>query len=1158
MTAPPSAPTAEGTASPFPIPPVFEAPRSGAVQPQSQPQQCYRYYQHPHHTTPSPQPAPLEYRRAGDGSLPSAQEAATPVLLVVSPADPHSPQPVMYAPWGMMPPPTAGTSPHQSPATPGAPPRPTTAAGVAQGTPAISLGFQVPLSPTKQVLTCYTLLLLVLVMAIGLLLISFFTPICTAHLNFTRSVTDIQDHSAYLHIKGDFGKDISTYALFSPCTVFKQHACNIITAGQVSEWMQLVTNGMQAPYPDLLFDSGIDRARVSSCLYVHLPAAATRPAPQPRGIVAPEVIGWRALRHGDGPAPPAPPLHKHRGPSSGGSGLAGVPTSLPEEKSHASPPLRPPGPDDDLGRNDAPHVLPAAGPLVGGNTNHVLIALNSSVPQSAEAAFTLTCDGDADTAPMLNLTAVYHVDVSAYLLNGDSANSSKVVSAVDLITTAEPHHVGRGYTPRMSTCAEYLVACRTAGDGYYVVVAPASPLYRCGKGSIGSTRGPSNISKTVAKVLVCDLTFYELRADTVTALRFTARAQVAMKMVLYTASARFPDSATAAPVSLTLSAILLVFADAFVLLALVLTAVTAVTVPVQRAKLRQLSAALEADASVAMGILYRAQGAVAVTMPPTAAPAAAAPATFHGPNAEVGHPADTAADAFTVSSTSLPTLPPQPHMQTQQQSPPAHTSLSALAAAASPMLLVPPYYESGGMVPPGMGGSGTVHVPSMVVVPPMMPRMAGNAPSPYSEGYYLQPEHGLSNTAALQSSAADDVVAPAGTPHAPLASAAAPPVTEARHGGSCRTITTFGASGAASSGTSPSTQEESAVRSSSGVQEVSVPEDSSPLAGWHPQQHRGTDGVAPSGNGTDSGNALELASLHDAGSSFFSPPSHGGSDTGTRERAIHEGADQRSASSPSGISDGADGGVGGAVAPVGVLAAPGASLASGHHPVLFAGNAHAAEVVPPPALMSMQHWQPPMTPSTVTDWMLMSSRHVVSQDVLEESVASESTAEEPEEEDRWRLLRRLRDRVLRRRRASAAGAPAPSNWPDSDSDDGMPGAGYLPVENSPGERTIQLFLLRARKSYTRLRRKQVATSATLLFYAKAAAIAALVFAIVATGLQLWNVAARNRERLQLRGGDTLTDDYVLDPSHLALMSLSLACLLVVVLLTFVVERKRVW
>ncbi|KAG5472070.1 hypothetical protein CUR178_02738 [Leishmania enriettii] len=1148
MTAPSSAPTAEDTASPFPNPPVFEAPRSGAVQPQPQPQQCYRYYQHPHHTTPSPQPAPLEYGRAGDGSLPSSQEAATPVLPVVSPADPYSPRPVMHAPWGTMPPPTAGTGANQPPATPGAPPSPMTAAGVAQGTPAISLGLQVPLSSTKQVLTCYTLLLLALMIALGLLLVSFFTPICTAHLSFTRSVTDIQDRSAYLHnIEGDFGKDISTYALFSPCTVFKQHACDIIAAGQVSEWMQLVTNGMQAPYPDLLFHSGIDRARVSSCSYVPMPAAATCPAPQPRGTAAAEVISRRALGYGDGPAPPAAPLHKLRGPSSGGIGLAGVPTSPPEEESHASPPLRPPGPGDDLGRNDVLHVPPAAGPLVGGNTNHVLIALNSSVPQSAEAAFTLTCDGDADTVPMLNLTAVHHVNVSAYLLNGNSANSSKVVSSVDLITTAEPHHVGRGYTPTMSTCTEYLEACRTAVDGYYVVVAPASPLYRCGQGSIGSTRGPSNISETVAKVLVCDLTFYELGADTVAALRFTARAQIDMKMVLYPTSARFPDSATAASVSLTLSAILLVFADAFVLLALVLTAVTAVTVPVQRAKLRRLSAALEADASVAMGILYRAQGAVAVTMPPTAAPAAA---TFHGPNAEVGHPADTAAGASTIPSTSLPTLPPQPHMQTQQQSSPAHTSLSALAAAASPMLLVPPHYESGGMVPPGMGGSGIAHVPSiMVVVPPMMPRVAGNAPSPYSEGYYLQPEHGSSNTAALQSSAADDVVAAVGTPHAPLASAAAPPETEARHGESGSTTTTFGASGAASSGTSPLTQKESAVRSSSGVQEVSVPGDSSPLTGWHLQQHRGTNGVAPSGDGADSGNALELASLYDADSSFFPPPSHGGSDTGTRERAIHEGAGQRSASSPSGISDGADGGVG---------RHPSASLASGHHPVLFAGNAYAAEVVPPPALISIQHWQLPMMPSAVTDWMFMSSRHVVSQDVLEESVASESTAEEPEEEDRWWRLRRLRDRVLRGRRASAAGAPAPSTWPDSDSDDGMPGADYVPVENSPGERTIQLFLLRARKSYTRLRRKQVATSVTLLFYTKAATIAALVFAIVATGLQLWNVAARNRERLQLRGGDTLTDDYVLDPSHLALISLSLACLLVVVLLTFVVERKRVW
>ncbi|KAG5471400.1 hypothetical protein LSCM1_01484 [Leishmania martiniquensis] len=1162
MSVLPSTIIAEDTTSPVRHAPLLVSVDSGAAQPQPHPHECDRHDPHPHYTAPPPQPALPEHGGARDGALPSAQEAATPTLPVVALTEPSSPQtlprveqsyqqlPVTYAPWGMMPPPmpqtAGGTRVHQPYPTPGALPSITSAAGAAQGTPVISLGLQVPLSPAKRVLTLYAPLLLALTMAMGLLLLSFFTPICTAHLNFTRGVTDIQGRAAYTEcIQGSLGKHLSTYALFSPCTVFKQHACDIITDDQVSGWMQSVTNGMQAPLPDLLFHSGIDQAHVRSCSYIHLPTVTTRLAPQPRGVVAPRAIRRRALGDGDGLAQPAPPLYRRRGPSDVGSRLRDVTASLPTIHSRAPPALGVSGPSDGLGHNDPRHVFPAARAPPGSHASHVRIVLNSSAPQCAEAVFTLRCDGDAHTAPMLNLTAIHNVDVSAYLLDVDRANTSKVMSAVDLITSANPKDVVHGYKPGMTTCAEYLEECRADKDGYYVVIAPASPLYSCGQGSIrppgdGHWKGHP---PAVAGVVVCDLTFYELTANTTGALRFTARAQFVMNMVLYPAGARFTGSTTRVPVSLTLSSILLMFTNAFVLLATVLTAVALGMMPRQRAKLRQLSAALEADASLAMGILYRAQSAAAVAMPWTAAPTAAVLGTPGASGAGTGHTADTADGTFVVSSISPPTGPPQPHIQVPQQPSAVHTSPSARPAVASPMLLVPPYYESGAMV-----------------VPPPMPSVVGSALSPYSEGYYLQPELGPSSAAAPQNSAADGVATDVGTPNAGLSTAAPPPEMEAQHEGICRSTARGGASGTASSDTSPLAQEESAASGSGGTQEAPASSNTTLLLDWHSRQRGGTEGVVHSDADGDSDSAQELASLHEAGSSLFTRPSRGGGgEADNGERAMHEGIRQRSASSPPGSS-----GVGDLAVPMLVPGEPDASLTIGYHSVLLTGDGHAADAIPPPVLVLMQHWQPLTTVSAATDWMFMRSRHVVSQDMLEESVVSTSNAEEREAPSRWWRLRGLRDRVLRRSRASTAGASVPSNWPDSDSEDelssdnGMPGVGYGPTESSPGARTIQLFLRRARKSYTRLRRQQVTASAALLFYAKAAVIAALLFGIVATGLQLWNVAARNRERLQLRGGDELTDDYVLDASHLALMSLSLAILLIAVLLTFSVERKRVW
>ncbi|CBZ29234.1 hypothetical protein, unknown function [Leishmania mexicana MHOM/GT/2001/U1103] len=1015
-----STPIPEDTTPP-PYNATFLTSSTRTAQPQAH--LCYYYHQYDSHAPqilPLAHPGPLEQRYVGDDSLHSPREAAAPGPSVASPIAPYPPQrllrvhqPVVYAPWGMMPQPTDGAPAHQPHAIPGAPASPTTAAVVAQAAPAISLDLPVPPSPDKRVRTYYALILFVLMAAMGLLLGSFFTPIGTAYLNFTRSVTDVQDSAVYKRsIEGVLGMQISAYAEFSPCTVFKSHACDTITAGQVSGWMRSITDGMHAPFPDLFSYSGIDQARVSSCSYIHLPAATTHPVPQLQSIAAPVAIGRRTFPGNRGPSSPALSLHARHGWRSGGSGLDNVSKSLRahEREPHSHPPLAAPGHSDAPGHNAPTRAPPAAVAPHGGNASHVLIVLHSSVPQGAKAALTLTCDSDTNMVPMLNLTIIHNADVSAYLPDGTDASSSKIISAADLITSADPKNVLREYQPLMRTCAEYLTACAAIKTGYYVVIAPASLLHRCGQEPVSPPSSPSRGSATAAKVLICDITVYEPTAYAIGAMRFTARAQLAMNMVVYPYNVRFPSSATGTPACLTPSAILLVFAEAWMLLAVVLIAVTAGMAPVQRAKLRRLRAALYADASVAMEILYRAQGAVAAAIPLTAAPAPAAPRTPHEAGTEAGHTTDepaaaTANDASAMSSTSPSTAPPRSTMQTPQQQPSAaHTPQSVFSTTAAAMLLVPPYYKPGGMTVPGTSGGGSVGVPGI---------MMGRHPSPYSEGYYLQPEHGPRN--------------------------AAPPSTTTR----------------------------------------------------------GTAGVAH----------LDAGSCSDEDW-----------DANSGEHAAREDARQRSTPPPPAISGGVGSGIGCAMAPMWVPAVPGALPARGHHP------------------------EPLMPVSATTDWMFARNRRIVSQSMLEESFSSARTAEE----------------------RNAAGVSMPGNWPGSDSergldsDDRLPLADYVLPENSPGERTIDLFLLRARKSYTRLYCKQVRVLTKLLFYAKAAVLMALVLALVCTGLQLSGVSASGRAGLQFRNGDTLSNRYVLSAGHAALMSLSLACVVVVVALDFVVERKWLW
>ncbi|KAG5497639.1 hypothetical protein JKF63_03904 [Porcisia hertigi] len=796
------------------------------------------------YTVPLIQTALPGDREVGDHPLPSVREAVIPESAVAPPIEPyslqppphiqqlppqeqqHQQQPVMYVPWGVMPPSmqllvdqvpvhqrdTTATTPPRSPPDPTA----GAGAGVVLGTPVISLGLHVPPDPVKRVLIYYAVLLLVLLSAMLLLLGAFFTPRCSAYLNFTRSITDIQDTESYARsIEGNFGKQLTAYARLSPCTVLKQHACDTITADQVSGWMDFITDGMQAPFSHLLSFSDIDQARVNSCSITEEspPAESTETsgAQDLHPMATSGVIGHHTHRVGSDPAQPARLPRRHQEPGSGGNSLDRSPRSpqAPEDRSPLFPPPL------SHGEMDAP--------LHGNSTKHVLIDLYSSVPQEARASLTLTCNGDADAVPMLNLTTILNADVTGYLPNIQTMEGSVVVSAVNLIDGANPQNVLQEYDPHMHTCADYLMKCLNIENVHYVVIAPASPLYRCGQGSIGPPIVGPNTPTTNVDVVVCDTAPLEPMVGTTAALRITVTARFSINMVLYSTNARLPNDPRKAPVYFMPSTVLLACAEALILLSMVFTAVSAGMVPLHRMKLRKLSAKLQADASVAMEIVHRAQGALVApmpAMPPTVTiTTAAAPITHHGPLVEAVHAA-TDADMPMVSSATTPTTPRRP-----QEPWALHAAQSALSATAPPMLLAPPYYQAPGMVMPGMSGRDCIGVPGMMMVMPlMMTNEVVRPPSPYGEGYYLDAAS-TSLLAAL-----------------PPLEEEPPPETKAPHGGGSREPPT---SDTAASGTDVAAQ------------------------GTNGPQQRGADRVAhpdPSSSSNDS--ALEPEWLHPADASY--------------------------------------------------------------------------------------------------------------------------------------------------------------------------------------------------------------------------------------------------------------------------------------------------
>ena len=194
-----------------------------------------------------------------------------------------------------------------------------------------------------------------------------------------------------------------------------------------------------------------------------------------------------------------------------------------------------------------------------------------------------------------------------------------------------------------------------------------------------------------------------------------------------------------------------------------------------------------------------------------------------------------------------------------------------------------------------------------------------------------------------------------------------------------------------------------------------------------------------------------------------------------------------------------------------------------------------------------------------TDWMFTQTRHLVSPDVLEESTPSS-----PRSQPVRSRLQRLRDRLLQRRSTFGASASIRANFPRSDTDDtdddgdGAASRDYAEPEGSPGERTIQLFVARARNSYRRMRRKQTRLVQTLLFYVNLICCVVVVFTCVVMGFQLSGAFIDFEGKLQYRDGDTMTTSRSVIRGHIAQFVFALVCAIVATGLAIVVRKQRLW
>jgi hypothetical protein len=987
------------------------------------------------------------------------------------------------------------------------PPPPTamTAMGYAQGVPTINLGLQVGMASPQKILIYYVPLLFFL-LASGLIgLGTLFTPISRDCIRFSRPAHDLVGIDVYTNrFHNHSGFPVSEYARYAPCTAFKRYGCDVLTNQTVSHWMSNVINGMQAPFPGLFALSNVSDAIITSCSRVSEGSDPVPPTPDEASHVlehSPSSLSniasrsqWFSIEADLGHQLEPPSDASRREPLANGldSPYNGAPPRSVNSPATEELPLYLSGhpPDTHLHRTtDHEHVLPfTVGPHLSGHshpfsTTGLRIDLKSSYPQGMRAAFFSTCTNDRTTINMLNLTAVYGVDLTS-LIPANSTGDSSSLTADQLFAATPTFLKTYFFGTEYSTCDEMYLDC--VNPLLYILLSPISEIRRCGGGPV-TVPSDSSIDTDSVIVIVCDPVPRELDADPDKngVLSIVAFGHFSINVSMYATSARSPPSPVPVSFGIDASTSLFIASEVFLLLAIILVVIAANLIPVQRFKLRQLRSALEVDASVAMEILYRAQGAFAGAPPTAMPPAPAAAATVTD-------------DGATRQTSASPLYQPVVAMQPM----PLGSSLMVV-----------------GLQP---------HTQPLV--------------SPYSEGRYLpQPDSGA---------AAAGVEGEGGTEE-----------------GSVRTETSHSRSGSSNSGVS-SYREGRASRSVSAqeedtasvVAEAVVSPTEVELATVVPTPRAAGGGmeavvmVASRVSHHSGDDAAAHASTYSAATPL--PSVHAGIDEDGGETCVHHSAAPTSVVVPTTAATAAT-----AVSSCSTTRLHASLLSTPPPPLLSAAIAAtpstaSTTAAPPPAPPVAAHLAPQdVLPST--DLMLSQTRHVVSPDVLEGSTPST-----PRSGPTRSLLQRLRDHILHCSNTFSASASARANLPHSDDVDDDDAAvadwHYVGPEDSPGERTIQLFVTRARNSYRCMRRKHVRVLRSLILYATITVVVALMLIMIWMWCQLSGAFMKYAEKLQLRQGDTLTTSRKVLRGYIAQLVLTLVAALVSLGLAIAIQRQRIW
>ncbi|KPI85738.1 hypothetical protein ABL78_5187 [Leptomonas seymouri] len=985
---------------------------------------------------------------------------------------PQPPHPVpMYAPWSaalQQNPPPVMLANHPLAPAPGVPPPPTTALGYAQGTPTLNLGLRARTAPPKRILTFYASLFMLLIATELLLVGAWLTPASHDQIFFTRPTTDVLEGDTYENvIGGALGLMISDYAHYAPCTALKRYGCEVLGWDFVSQWFQDVTAGMQKPFPELFDYSNLSRTTMRSCTYfvkasspLHTSSTENHSSSDYDRLLQSEVLYQRtpdklynsvvgcSTPHSRCAKPGVSPTHSvsdiPEGPEKLSEGsyspMSAVP-ALPSCKACHTPPRT-------VAQKKAPLLkVRSATPEAG-----LWIGLHSTFPSEMLAAFSVTCNSDWSTEDMLNLTRVSYINITDFVPK-DYAGVFYPLAANDFFAAATDSFIDYTFSDNFNNCAQYYLVCDAPYT--YVLLVSRGELRRCGGGPVAVD---SDVAATPATVIVCSTVPREIDADPNKSgdLYFTARGAFAVRLTVRAQSVSLPSTHRSFETTLHTSTIIFFIAQALIPLNAALVLIAGLLIPLQRSKLRQLRAALEVDASVAMEILYRVQGALN-TAPLTAPPP-------------------------TESAVVQPQMPP------------------------SSMYVAPPFHQSAaGMAMMQAGGALMMVRPHLDTQPPL---------SPYGEGHYMaQPgEAESSNTAVAEVSSVHTTAhhqtdAVAKPQEAPTASREDISSDEQRR--------------------SESAKEDNAVfEASDGL--VSPAEIVlSTVTLVKPQQGR---------------DAQELGSLYSTASlpsSVRSGGSVGGGPASAVAGAPMSSVEAGSATRPHASPPSPEEQQRGRISPT-PLSGDAMVGAAGHGRMMMTPT-----VQPPPALLAEA---PPNS-----DWMFSQRRHLVSPTALEVRTPSAKSC-----------LQKLLDRILRHsvhRRSAAVRANFPCSDTDGDDEDDAAAAAdrnYAGPESSPGERTIQLFVSRARNSYRRVRRRQTKVISTIFLVVGIVLIMDTMLIAIAMGLQISGLFVDFSARLQQRAGDTLTMTRSVSGAQIGLFVLALVCSVLSIAFCTLIQSKSVW